>query len=236
MITLHPEERPKLSDRMGFKYQDWGKPLRYIIVLLFGFLASSGCTIFDLPNQSGMLLFQDDFSSPNSGWNRYRGDKYLSDYHDGMYHIAVFEKNIEAWALPGFNFTDVIIEVAVTSLDGPQDNVYGTLCRYSDTENFYFFVISSDGYSGIGLSYMGNREILTGESMLPSEAIQKGSATNLIQAECVGNQLSLSVNGTVVNQVQSDKLKNGDVGLIAGSYEDEGTEIFFDNFVVKNPY
>jgi hypothetical protein len=235
MNTMHFEEKLKLSDRTGFKYQGWGKPQVYFLVLLFGILACSGCTISDLSNQSGMLLFQDDFSSPNSGWNRYRGDTYISDYHDGMYHIAVFEKNIEAWALPGFDFTDVIIAVAVTSLDGPEDNAYGILCRYSDTENFYFFVISSDGYSGIGLSYKGKREILTGESMLPSEAILKGSATNLIQAECVGNQLSLSVNGTTVNQVQSDKLTTGDVGLIAGSYEDEGTEVFFDNFVVKNP-
>ena len=235
MITMLSEEWLKISERMGFKYQGWGKSSIYFIILFIGLLASSGCAIFDLPNQSGMLLFQDDFSSPNSGWDRYRGETYISDYLEGMYHIAVFEKNIEAWALPGFDFTDVIIEVAVTSMDGPEDNAYGILCRYRDTENFYFFVISSDGYSGIGLSYNGEREILTGESMLPSEAILKGSATNLIQAECVGNQLSLSVNGSIVYQVQSDKLETGDVGLIVGSYEDEGTEIFFDNFVVKNP-
>jgi hypothetical protein len=220
---------------MDFKYRGWGKSSTSFLVLLFGLLISSGCAIYDLPNQSGMLLFQDDFSSPNSGWDRYRGDTYVSDYHDGMYHISVFEKNIEAWSLPGFDFSDVIIEVAVTSLDGPEDNAYGIICRYNDIENFYFFVISSDGYSGIGLSYNGKREILTGESMLPSEAILKGSATNLIQAECVGKQLTLSVNGTIINQVQSEKLKTGDVGLIAGSYEDGGTEVFFDNFVVKNP-
>ncbi len=205
------------------------------IFLILGITALTGCTFFNVPNEPGVLLFQDDFSSPNSGWDRYRGETYISDYNEGAYHIEIFQKNIEAWALPGFDFTDVIVEVAGTSVDGPENNVYGVLCRYRDSENFYFFLISSDGYSGIGLLHQGNRELLTGESMFPAEAIIQGSATNLIQAQCVGNQLSLSVNGSMIYQVISDRLKSGDVGLIAGSYEDGGTEIFFDNFTVKNP-
>jgi len=211
------------------------KPWKTAMALLFSAILGSGCTFFDLPDQSGILLFQDDFSSPSSGWNRYHGDTYTSDYHDGTYRIAILQKNIEAWALPGFDFTDVIIEVAGTSVNGAEDNVFGVLCRYRDSENFYFFLISSDGYAGIGLSHQGNRQLLTGESMLPSEAIHSGSSTNLIQAQCIGNQLSLSVNGSLIHQAESDQLKSGDVGLIVGSYEDDGTEVFFDNFVVKIP-
>ncbi|OGO17381.1 MAG: hypothetical protein A2Z14_12015 [Chloroflexi bacterium RBG_16_48_8] len=213
----------------------WRKSWIFTLFLLIVTLISSGCTLFNLPDESGVLLFQDDFSSPNSGWNRYRGETYISDYADGAYRIAVFEKDVEAWALPGLNFSDVIVEVAGTSVNGPEDNVFGVLCRYRDSENFYFFVISSDGYSGIGLFYEGKRELLTGESMLPSNAILKGSTTNLIKAQCVGNQLSLYVNGSLVNQAGSDKLKSGDVGLIAGNYEDGKTEVFFDHFSVKNP-
>jgi hypothetical protein len=235
MSEIHSEEKLQLHRRINWGYHLWRRLLSICLILPFVLLASSGCTIFDMPDQAGVLLFQDDFSSSDSGWNRYHGDIYISDYHEGTYHIAILEKNIEAWALPGFNFTDVIIEVTGTSLDGPEDNVYGIICRYSNTENFYFFLISSDGYAGVGLSYQGKREILTGDSMLPSDAIHKGSATNHIRAECIGNQLSLSVNGSLILQVQSEELQSGDVGLIAGSYEEEGTEVFFDNFVVKNP-
>jgi hypothetical protein len=212
-----------------------GKLILLLHVSILGLLTITSCTFYDLPDQSGTLLFQDDFSSPTSGWNRYHGDTYISDYNDGRYHIATYQKNIEAWALPGFDFTDVVIEVTGTSVDGLENNMYGILCRYLDSGNFYFFVISSDGYAGIGVSAMGKRELLTGESMLPSEEILQGTATNLIQAQCVGNQLSLSVNGSLIHQVESDQIKSGDVGLIVGSYEDEGTEIFFDNFSVRNP-
>jgi hypothetical protein len=235
MSTLHSMDKKRLNRSHISDNLILGKPWEVVIFLIIGMIAVTGCTLFGLPQEPGVLLFQDDFSSPNSGWNRYRGETYVSDYDEGTYRIAIFDKNIEAWALPGFDFVDVVIEVAATSEDGTENNVYGVLCRYSDPENFYFFLISSDGYAGIGLSYLGKRELLTGENMFPSEAIIKGSATNLIQAQCVGNQLSLSVNGSLIYQVESEKLKSGDVGLIAGSYEDAGTEVFFDNFTVKNP-
>lgn len=207
----------------------------YISIFILGVLTISGCSFFDLPEEPGVLLFQDDFSSPNSGWDRYHGESYISDYDNGAYRIAVFQKNVEAWALPGLDLSDVIIEVTATSVNDPEDNVFGVLCRYQDPENFYFFLISSDGFSGIGVSHQGKRELLTGESMLPSDVILKGIASNLIQVQCIRDKLSISVNGTTINEVVSNKLKSGDVGLIAGTYEYASTEILFDNFTVRNP-
>jgi hypothetical protein len=235
MYTFLSKDRLGHNDINQIIYLVLGKSWIVVCFSIIGLVAFTGCTPFELPSESGVLLFQDDFSSTNSGWDSYRGETYSSDYNEGAYRIAIFQKNIEAWALPGFDFSDVIIEVAGTSVDGPDDNVYGVLCRYRDPENFYFFLISSDGYSGIGISFQGSRELLTGESMLPSEAILQGSATNLIQAQCVGNQLSLYVNGSLIYHVESNKIKSGDVGLIAGSYVDNGTEVLFDNFIVRNP-
>jgi len=226
---------PKVMKLLSCPCIIWKQRTKPILLILVAIFSSSSCTLFNLPNETGVLLFQDDFSSTNSGWNQYRGDSYISEYSEGAYRILVYKKDVEAWALPGLNFSDVIVEVAGTSTDDLENNVFGVLCRYQDSENFYFFLISSDGYSGIGLFYNGKRELLTGDVMLPSDAILKGTATNLIQARCDGNELSLSVNGTMVNQVRSDKLQLGDVGLIAGNYEDGITEILFDDFSVKNP-
>jgi hypothetical protein len=207
----------------------------FTYLLLGSILAISGCSLFDLPEEPGAVLFQDDFSSPNSGWNRYQGSTYISDYSNSGYRIAIFQKNYEAWALPGLNFSDVIIEVLTTSEEGPQDNAYGVICRYQNPENFYFFLISSDGYSGIGMVYQGERVLLSGESMLPSEAILTGPSTNRIEAQCMGDTLSISVNDVRIAEVSSTSLKSGDVGLIASTYDLQKTEIIFDNFSVKNP-
>ena len=75
-----------------------------------------------------------------------------------------------------------------------------------------------------------------GESVMqPSEDIRKGYATNHIRAACVKDKLSLSVNGQELFSVLDDEYSIGGVGLIAGSFEIPGVEIYFDNFLVKKP-
>ncbi len=39
---------------------------------------------------AGDVLFFDDFSDPNSGWDRYSDEDGITDYENGAYKIAVF--------------------------------------------------------------------------------------------------------------------------------------------------
>jgi hypothetical protein len=203
--------------------------------ILLGCILSSGCSTPSLPQESGALLFQDDFSSLNSGWDRYRSETYVADYDQEVYRIEVYQADHEAWAVPGLNFSDVIIEVVATKAHGPENNIFGILCRYRDPQNFYFFVISSDGFAGIGHYEDGERRLLSGDSMLPFAEISPGSAINQIHVECVGNQLRMAVNGSEFYKVRTEELEAGDVGLIAGSYEEGGIAVIFDDFSVRNP-
>ncbi len=38
------------------------------------------------------ILFEDDFSNPNSGWDRYRDDEGITDYDNGTYKIGVYDR------------------------------------------------------------------------------------------------------------------------------------------------
>jgi hypothetical protein len=205
------------------------------ILILIGLLVSSSCTAFELPEETGIILFQDDFSSPNSGWDRHHSETYSADYEDGAYKIQVHQNEHEAWALPGFNFSDIIIEVTAKKIEGPENNVFGILCRYQDPRNFYFFLISSDGYAGIGTYHDGRRELLSGDSMLPFESILQGSKSNDLKVHCVEDRLVLEANGSLLFEVHSDTLEAGDVGLIAGSYGNSAVSVLFDDFFVRNP-
>ncbi|MFQ5941944.1 MAG: hypothetical protein ACE5JF_00145 [Anaerolineales bacterium] len=198
-------------------------------LLVLGSLVAAACGVSSDP---GEVIFQDDFSRPVSGWDRYYDSTYSSDYHEGGYRIHVLESTTDAWAVPHLDLADVQIEVDATKLGGPEDNVYGVLCRYQDARNFYFFLISSDGYSGIGVYKDGRRRLLTDESLLPSEAVNHGETPNHIRADCSGYQLRLLVNGILVAETQAAEWPSGDVGLIAGTYGQAGTEILFDNFSV----
>jgi hypothetical protein len=205
------------------------------LAVLFLFFTCQSCSWLEPPVASGAVLFQDDFSRPTSGWDRYRDDTYISDYVDDAYHISIFAPETNVWSRPHLEFSDIRIQVAVTKVEGPDDNVFGVLCRYQDAFNFYFFLISSDGFGGIGVFKDGKEELLSGESLLPSETISQGSATNIIQAECIGDQLRLNINGGFTAQAEASEWSRGDVGLIAGTYDQPGAEIRFEKFSVIQP-
>jgi hypothetical protein len=73
------------------------------------------------------------------------------------------------------------------------------------------------------------------EYMLESDSINQGGTSNHIRLDCVGDSLTLFVNGDKVNEVTDSGLTSGDVGLIAGTFDTPGTDILFDNYVVRNP-
>jgi len=181
------------------------------------------------------LLFKDDFSDTSSGWDRVTTDTGETDYVDGVYRIYVNETGTDVWANPGLDFTDVSIQVEATKVGGPEDNDFGVICRSTDVSKFYFFVISSDGYYGIGRVTDSGQELIGMDSMQPSEAIHQGGATNTIRADCVGSSLSLYVNGEKLDEVEDTEFSSGDVGLMAGSFDTPGTDIHFDNFSVNKP-
>jgi hypothetical protein len=149
--------------------------------------------------------------------------------------MLVNTDNTDIWANPGLKFTDTITEVDATKVGGADDNDLGLICRYQDESNFYFFIISSDGFYGIAKVSDGDQVLVGLENMEYSEAINQGNNTNHIRADCVGQTLTLFVNDQQLLQVTDAQFTNGDVGLIAGTFDVAGTDIHFDNFVVRQP-
>lgn len=213
---------------------------------LFSFLSflivlSLACAVTPLssasPDQSlppGSVLFQDDFSLPNSGFDHFMTAEGIMDYDKGGYRILVNALQTNFWATPRKNFPDVRMEVDTGKLGGPDENRIGLLCRYSDN-NYYFFLITSDGYYGVGIYYSGKAILLGQNEMWRNENIKKGLAVNHLRADCAGNMLAFYVNGFQVASVQNDTLKSGDVGLVVGTFAQPGADVVFDNFVVLKP-
>jgi len=184
--------------------------------------------------QSNQLFF-DDFSEAKSGWDRFNGDIGISDYKAETYQILVNEPNTDLFANPGQLFNDVVVEVDAARISGPVNNNFGVICRYRDEKNFYSAQISSDGYAGIFRMKNGVLKLLGNEAMIPAPAILGGTAKNHIRFECIGSGLVLAVNGTPVDVREDKSFDKGDVGLIAGTYEESGTYVSFDDFRVTQP-
>ena len=184
--------------------------------------------------QAGETLFYDDFTNTATGWDRFTSADGTMDYDGSGYRFLVNALQANFWSTPGKSFRDVRLEVDVAKLNGPDENRIGLLCRFVEN-NYYFFMVSSDGYYTIG-KYIGGNAIQLGQSeMQYNESIHTGLAVNHLRADCKGDTLIFFVNGTPVAKAQDSDLTDGDIGLLAGTFEQPGVDVIFDNFVVLQP-
>jgi len=210
----------------------------FIAVLALAILACGGGG--DAPDaQDSNILFQDDFSNKSGNWDEVNAEDGVTNYANDAYQIRVNTTQLDVWANPeGQSFTDVRIEVQATKQAGSTDNNdFGLICRYQDESNYYYFIISSDGYYGIGKVKDGVQNLIdmADNNMLPTDTITVGDATNTIRADCVGSTLTLYVNGQQVDSKTDTDFTEGNVGLMAGTFEEVYTDILFDNFKALEP-
>ncbi|HQE92720.1 MAG TPA: hypothetical protein PLH19_08220 [Anaerolineae bacterium] len=178
--------------------------------------------------------FEDDFSDPASGWGASSHETYVRGYQQGRYLMQIDVPQWFVWATAGRTYQDVEMEVNVRS-EQVTDNHYGVFCRYTEGQ-FYYFAISADGYYAIFLHNEDGKLLpLTGQAMLRSSLISTDGRENRLMAVCKGTQLTLYVNGEQVAQVEDETLKRGDIGMAAGTLQQGGTIVWFDDLRVEKP-
>jgi len=209
----------------------------YIISLSSFLLLLSACAAAPTPATpiapSGTVLFQDEFEASTTGWDRFANDGGIMDYFEGGFRILVQQAGLNYWSTPEKNYGDVRIEADALKLAGPDENRMGLMCRYHGG-NYYFFIISNDGYYAIGKFINGQTTLLGQNEMQPS-ALIRPNAFNHMRADCIDNTLTFYLNFNQVAVVQDDDLPSGDVGVLAGSFSQPGVDVSFDNFVVMQP-
>ncbi len=217
------------------------RPLNLLARLtLLGLLAAAACA----PRSSGTpgdpnLLFSDDFSKTDSGWDTYSGAEGAVAYDGGQYLIRVDQPQLYLWGTPGLNLADATIDVDATYASGPANNEFGVMCRFAksgDQSSFYFFVISSDGYYASGkvvkdrLTYLDPKDFQA-SSLIPTDL----SAVHHFSATCQGSKMSFALNGAPLAAFEDGDLKRGDAGLMVGTFDEPGAGVHFDNVVIKKP-
>jgi hypothetical protein len=224
-----------------------------LIILIAILLLTSLCTVGNMPSfitdlfgkdsdskedvttpsetPASNILLQDDFSNINSGWETFSSASGEAGYADGVYFVKSLESGILMWGVSGHSFSDISIEVTATQINSPTDNnnQYGVLCRASEA-GAYIFNISGDGYYSI--ERIDNGAFVDLVEITESDKINTGNATNNLKAECKGSTLTFYVNGDKLAQATDTTYTSGDIALAAVTYEEEATEIHFDNLVV----
>jgi len=182
------------------------------------------------PSPQMALLYSDDFSDPSSGWYVSSNEDSEKGYSDGEYYVLVKRPNLVSWGYPGRTFTDFRLEVDARKVGGPDNNQFGVIVRRRDNDNFYMFVIASNGYYGAWKRVNGEWETLMAWNASPH--INQGQSTNRLTVMAQGPNFSFHVNGEHLVDVTDASFAGGDIGLVAGAYDEVGVRIHFDNLKV----
>lgn len=227
---------------MPAKKLTWGKMWVQVALLLFVALVGTGCALTsnepDTCDSEGILFFDDFDGEQECGWVLYNRGGGVAGIENEAMQLTVTQPGQLWWTNPGRSFGDVIIKAEARQVDGPNDNAYGLICRYQNEENFYVFLVSGDGYYSIAKYQSGTENVtyLTEDQQFQeSEVINQGIASNELEARCIGNQLSLIVNGIPLATVTDPTFVVGDIGLAASTLQPGTAIIQFDNVQVTSP-
>jgi hypothetical protein len=183
---------------------------------------------------SGAVLMEDDFSSSRNGWLSEVTEQAEKGYEDGEFHITVYEPEFSTWSYPDppRGFADFALEVDARRVSGPLDNEFGVQVHYqSDTDAFYLFAISSNGFYSVQKYEAGEWQQLV--DWAESPAIQQGDAVNRLRVTCQGDRMRFFANGEPLAQVEDSSFRSGSVGLLASSADKGGVVVAFDNLRVR---
>jgi hypothetical protein len=181
------------------------------------------------------VIFAEDFDNANSGWEVGSYDDGSVGYKDGSYFVTSSVNGSTMWGVANHTFDNIIIDVDTTQVAaGPaSNNDYGVVCREQGNGDGYYMLVSGDGYYAIIKAVNAQFEMLV--EWAESSAVKTGNATNRIRAVCNGSTLEMYVNGQLVATAEDGTYARGDIALTATTYEDQATEIHFDNMVVQKP-
>ncbi|MBW4439561.1 MAG: DUF1080 domain-containing protein [Pleurocapsa minor GSE-CHR-MK-17-07R] len=197
--------------------------LAMLALLLAGCAARPSLTI-----AQGELLDAVDFDASYE-WENYANVEQGVNFRveDGAYRAEARDRGF-TWVLNSTAHTDVVIQVDAQQVSTFRNNAYGLMCRAAPTNNGdgYYFLISGDGYYTI-------RRGATDEvpPLIPwtrTDAVQQDQAINRIRIACVGEYLSLTVNGQFVAETTDDRYHRGFAGLSAAVVADGDADIRFD--------
>jgi pSer/pThr/pTyr-binding forkhead associated (FHA) protein len=185
------------------------------------------------PTPELVLVYQDDFSNPSSGWDD-AFDKYtMKQYGNQKYHIVIQTANLMAWGLANRDISDFVMEVDAAQEEGPDNNGYGLIFRMQDRRNFYRYDISGDGF--YLLSKFVNGEWVTLVDWTASPHINKGKGANRLKVSAFGPAISTYANDQLLATVNDKTFSHGNFGFFAGTFSDPNLWISFDDIRVWAP-
>ena len=181
---------------------------------------------------SGEIVLEDDFSNPASGWLSSSDEDGKRAYENGEYTIEVTSSMYWYWSDQYFAYEALMAEADVRVVNSVGDADYGFVCGLQNDQNFTALEISEDGY--FTFWKQAGDDFITLIDWTYSEQLA-GSGPYRLAAQCSREKLMLAVDGVLLGEIQDPDFTPGSFGMIAGTFDNGGFKVAFDNLVIMIP-
>jgi hypothetical protein len=161
------------------------------------------------------------------------------------------------WSALDRKFNDFDLRVTAQRVAGPVDNQYGVIFRYRDGQNFYVFLISSDGWYSLVKVKDDVQEVISEWNQ--SDVIRQENGANEIRVVARGDEFRFYVNGTPMplcfkgenaysmwtagkcdtsteSYIYKDSdFKQGRIALVTGTIDGSEVTVAFDDLLIVGP-
>ncbi|MDX2162684.1 MAG: hypothetical protein SF162_15295 [bacterium] len=113
--------------------------------------AAAWRTVIDA--EPGTLVYAASFDGGaadgfNLEWEQYVG-RLNAAVTDGALRLSIGDAERGSYSLAPHHFADFDMTVEARAIEGPENNGYGVIFRAQDRDNYYLFLVSSDGYYAV---------------------------------------------------------------------------------------
>lgn len=180
----------------------------------------------------GEVIFEDDFSNPNSGWYTSNTSKGIAAYEAGELTIEVMAPDYVIWSEVEYSLDEMVMVVDARVIQGVGDADFGFVCGIQDNDNFTVLEVSEDGYFSIWKYQAG--EFISLVDWTYSDEVAAGGPY-VMAAYCGSDGLALALDGVLLAEVVDPDFVPGNIGLLGGTFEKTGFKVGFDNFFLMQP-
>jgi hypothetical protein len=182
------------------------------------------------PVTDGQVLFRDDFEDPqasNLGESEDRSSRYA--YDQGNYVIEVKQSEMLVWALVEGTYRDVVIETSYSVPANSANVAAGLIFHYQDSNNFYLFSVSNDGYYALEL--LKDDQWVTLIDWTKHNVIN--AAKNRLRVVLNGDEITLFVNDRQLEKTRDPTFTSGEIGLAVTSFDKAGAIVRYDEITIR---
>jgi hypothetical protein len=206
----------------------------------------------------GTLLYAASFDEGQDDWQTYLG-RLEASVADGILRIENGQLDSYAFSTARPYFSDFDLRLRAQAISGPLNNGYGAVFRYQSPQNFYAFLVSSDGYYSVVRIAQGSQRWLS--NWIDTPVVSQGiGVENRLRVRALGDQFQFYVNdalvplcipddstaestyvmgtcveGALVETMRDDTLSWGQVGVVALTFGEPDVVAGFDDVIIYSP-